>query len=130
VVDDVHNESGFRRDVHSGVGPNARGDNGRSWCLGQLLLGNTRRSPNGYTGKELVGISPERTQRCIDAVIEHLVKAKARCGSGTTPACVFSSYGGVSGDVRRDGRITKRVRMLAKIEAILSKREKEDPATE
>jgi hypothetical protein len=119
VLDVVHNESGFRRDVHSGKGPSSRGDNGRSWCLGQLLLGDFRKSPGGYLGKELVGITDERTHWCISEVIEHLTRAKKRCGPGTTPACGFSSYGGVSGDVRRDGRIAKRVKMLPRIEKMM-----------
>jgi len=32
-------ESGFRRDVDLGVGPRARGDGGRSWCLMQVQAG-------------------------------------------------------------------------------------------
>lgn len=31
-------ESGFRKDVDTGVGPLSRGDGGRSWCLMQILL--------------------------------------------------------------------------------------------
>lgn len=36
------NESGFRKDVDLGVGPYARGDGGRSWCLMQLNIGRKR----------------------------------------------------------------------------------------
>lgn len=32
-------ESDFRRDVDFGEGPRARGDGGKSWCLGQINLG-------------------------------------------------------------------------------------------
>jgi len=32
-------ESGFRKDVDLGIGPLARGDNGQSWCMMQVLLG-------------------------------------------------------------------------------------------
>jgi len=33
-------ESGFRKDVDFGIGKHARGDDGRSWCLMQINLGN------------------------------------------------------------------------------------------
>lgn len=43
-------ESGYRKDVDLGLGPLARGDNGQSWCMMQVMLGrpshldsNTRR---------------------------------------------------------------------------------------
>jgi hypothetical protein len=32
-------ESGFRKDVDFGVGPSSRGDNGKSWCMMQVMLG-------------------------------------------------------------------------------------------
>jgi hypothetical protein len=32
-------ESGFRKDVDTGVGSNAKGDGGQSWCLEQVRLG-------------------------------------------------------------------------------------------
>ncbi len=35
-------ESGFRKDVDTGVGTQARGDNGRSWCLLQQNVGTGR----------------------------------------------------------------------------------------
>jgi hypothetical protein len=40
-------ESGFRRDVDYGLGPKARGDGGKSWCLMQVLLGR----PGKVSGK-------------------------------------------------------------------------------
>ncbi len=33
-------ESAFRKDVDTGVGPKARGDSGRSWCMMQIKMGN------------------------------------------------------------------------------------------
>jgi len=66
-------ETGFRRDVDFGLGPDGRGDKGRSWCLMQLHIGtgrtqdwNTRANraalptdppdevQQGYSGPELV----------------------------------------------------------------------------
>lgn len=38
-------ESSFRRDVDLGVGPHARGDGGRSWCLLQQNVGKGRTLP-------------------------------------------------------------------------------------
>lgn len=32
-------ESAFRKDVDSGIGPLARGDSGRSWCMVQVMMG-------------------------------------------------------------------------------------------
>lgn len=40
-------ESSFRKDVDTGVGKYARGDNGRSWCLMQVMLGR----PDKKTGR-------------------------------------------------------------------------------
>lgn len=40
-------ESAYRKDVDTGVGPKARGDSGRSWCLMQIKLG----SPEKDTGR-------------------------------------------------------------------------------
>lgn len=45
-------ESGFRRDVDLGLGKLGRGDQGRSWCMVQVLLGNPDR--DGKTSKRVV----------------------------------------------------------------------------
>lgn len=37
------NESSFRKDVDFGLGPKARGDSGKSWCLMQVWMGRPRR---------------------------------------------------------------------------------------
>lgn len=81
-------ESGrFNRDVHSGK---IRGDKGRSVCLGQIMFG----------GNKLVGISPEATAKCIDAVIYHLTFHRARCLKNVTAVPnswmigkIFAGYG-------------------------------------
>lgn len=39
LISVAHSESGFRKDVDFGLGKYAKGDGGRSWCLGQIQLG-------------------------------------------------------------------------------------------
>jgi hypothetical protein len=69
----MFHESGFRKDVDLNLGKHSRGDNGQSWCMMQLMIGNGRtlkwnfvenRMPlpndkpehlfSGYTGDELI----------------------------------------------------------------------------
>lgn len=38
----MKHESGFRKDVDKNIGPRARGDNGRSWCMLQMNIGKGR----------------------------------------------------------------------------------------
>lgn len=42
-------ESGFRKDVDLGIGPLARGDSGRSWCMMQIMLGKPEANGNSRT---------------------------------------------------------------------------------
>lgn len=48
-------ESDYRRDVDFGLGPKARGDGGKSWCLGQINLGEPNKS--GTTPRR-IGVDP------------------------------------------------------------------------
>lgn len=100
----TRHESGWRRDVHEGVGKWSRGDQGRSWCLGQLMVG---RSPNskalaGYRAKDLVGTSYEATKRCLTAVRAGLSRAMRACGANND-VCVFSTYGGTTLGMKHKG---------------------------
>lgn len=45
VLSIMFHESGFRRDVDLGIGPAARGDGGRSWCMMQIQVGAGRTAP-------------------------------------------------------------------------------------
>jgi hypothetical protein len=54
-------ESGFRRDVDLGVGPLARGDNGQSWCMMQVMLGKPGLNGNTRTRIALYGNSYKMT---------------------------------------------------------------------
>lgn len=46
-------ETSIRKDVDLGLGPHARGDNGRSWCLMQINIGDGK-TPGGLSGEDLV----------------------------------------------------------------------------
>jgi hypothetical protein len=49
VLSVAYFESGFRKDVDLGVGSLARGDNGQSWCMMQIMLGRPGASGNTKT---------------------------------------------------------------------------------
>jgi hypothetical protein len=94
-------ESGFRRDVHSGIGNYARGDNGKSWCLGQIMLGTSGRgkTSRGFVASSIVGIDPEPTRRCLQTAADKLALSRAFCASpygpgDVGPPCVTAVYGG------------------------------------
>jgi hypothetical protein len=93
-------ESSWRRDIHEGIGALAIGDAGRSYCLGQMLLG--LGAKKGYA---LVGTSPKRTRRCIGAVAKHL--ARARKGCGGSDLCTFGAYGGVKDPAGHPGIVAR-----------------------
>jgi hypothetical protein len=80
-------ESGrFKLNVHSGK---ARGDHGKSVCLGQIMNGK----------KDLIGVDRQSTSRCINEVMKHLSMHQKRCLNEKTPASqfamakVFAGYG-------------------------------------
>lgn len=94
-------ESGFRRDVHSGIGKFARGDNGKSWCLGQIMLGTSGRgkTTRGFAASSIVGVEAEPTRRCLQTAADKLALSRAFCvspyGPGDVgPPCVTAVYGG------------------------------------
>lgn len=123
----MFNESGFREDVHSGIGEAARGDchwaagkDGKrhrlihtcaSHCLYQIHLGGRQRSPDGWRGSELVGTSPEATKRCVLTGTRHLERAYQSCAQYGTPGpvCIWSTYGGGIRDAAKDKRVLARV---------------------
>lgn len=118
VVTVMNHESGFRRDVHEGVGKWSRGDGGHSWSLGQILLdraGAMKAPVTGYTGRELVGLGDAATRRCAETVWAYLSAGLAACGPVATASCVFTRYGGLSGP---DPRIAARVGTFDKARAI------------
>jgi hypothetical protein len=96
-----YHESGFRRDVHSGIGKFSKGDEGRSWCLGQIMLGASGqgKTARGYVATAIVGVDTESTHRCLQTMADQLARARAYCTSSygpgdAGPSCVTAVYGG------------------------------------
>jgi hypothetical protein len=65
-------ESGWRRDVDLGLGSQARGDSGNSWCLMQISVG--RNGIGGLSGPDLVA-SRERCVRTGLRIVRHAVNS-------------------------------------------------------
>ncbi len=104
VLTMLYYESGFRRDIHSGVGDYARGDGKRSWCLGQIFLG--RRSKRG---RSLVGVDQAATDRCLQTVVKYIGKKKH-----ANPRGVFLRYVGQGADPKH---INARVHTFYRLES-------------
>jgi len=103
VLTVIYHESGARLDVHRGTGKWARGDQGRSFCLGQILKGKGSKD-----GERLTGVSRKATDRCVAAVVRHLGTEPMR-----DPYSRFARYGGVW--AKGDRRITSRVRTFNRL---------------
>jgi len=104
-------ESGWKLPVHDGT---KRGDGGRSWCLGQILLG--RNSPRGM---ELVGTDPASTERCLETSARYLRHGTVVCRGWDDPACIWKVYGGVKSAM--DPRIQRRVTTYRKLKRLRCK---------
>ncbi len=91
----IFHESGFREDVHSGLGRWARGG-GTDHCLGQIHAGSSgyflRRY--GWTLDDLVGTDSTSTKRCVTIVRDMLRMAIKKCDGDAY--CVFSRYAGAA----------------------------------
>lgn len=115
-------ESGWRRDVHSGIGNFARGDRGKSWCLGQIMLGESGRKTvkQGWSARELVGLDLESTKRCLTVAGDHLERSRMACRKGKVeqgPGCEFAVYGG-GGLPVNDRRLRERAATLARLRGL------------
>lgn len=97
----LHEESGYRKDVHTGVGIHSRGDcewrdttthrpavafakgaapvagSCRSVCLGQINIGTGVKF--GYKAEDLVGEDFDSTKRCVIASAKTLANARKTC---------------------------------------------------
>lgn len=87
----ARHESGFRRDVHEGVGPAALGDCStgrdgvrrcRSVCLVQVQTGGLDGRRGGWLGRDLVGLDVDSTSRCLRAGAELLSRSRHACARG------------------------------------------------
>lgn len=125
----AYNESGFRRDVHSGVGSAARGDcdwtgprgkrtripgSCKSHGLFQRLLGRGT-TREGWSGDDITGLDDLSTWRAVYDAVRNLDRSYAYCSTrGPRPlhGCVFATYGGVN--TVKDHRIQKRIRAFHK----------------
>ncbi len=138
-----YNESGFRRDVHAGVGKMSKGDpdeqgKGQSWCMGQRKLGATgnAKTKRGWRARDRVGLATASTERCAITTVDVLSRAYNVCRSPWGPAargpvCIFGIYGGIwapAGDKRVALRVRSyrrigqlEARFVAEIEAKLNK---------
>jgi hypothetical protein len=125
----ARHESGFRRDVHEGVGPAALGDcrraaDGslvcRSVCLVQVQTGGLDGRRGGWLGRDLVGLDVDRTARCLRAGAELLARSRWSCsrdGGWFAPAVAL--YGsGVSCGTRRPW-VQERAATYRRVEASL-----------
>lgn len=98
----AYHESGYRRDVQTGVGKSALGDCGywgakgqkvgaeearataaqylcRSVCLVQINTGGLAGSRYGIPGKEMVGLDSASVEKCFSAGARAFSNARARC---------------------------------------------------
>lgn len=132
-------ESGYRRDVHEGVGDAARGDckwrtiksksggtrreripgSCRSHCLAQIMVGPewSAAKIQGMRHDELVGLSLDRTKNCLGVAVDIIDRAYQYCSRrGPRPLayCVVTQYAG--GMVpSKDRRVIARVRTVNKL---------------
>jgi hypothetical protein len=112
-------ESGYRRDVQTGVGKNALGDCGyyngkgqkvgaeearatgaqylcRSVCLVQINTGGLSGTRYGLTGKDLVGLDRAAVEKCFSAGARAFANARGRCAQTRTDGWfkkTIASYG-------------------------------------
>jgi hypothetical protein len=132
LVTIAFHESGFRRDVHSGLGSAALGDcawrkteKGKSLipgsCRSHGLFQFLFRDPKttvlyGYRSKHVIGLDEGATKRAAMVAVRHLDRMYHYCryrGPRPFAACIFATYGGVS--ATKDPRIQARLRTFGKL---------------
>lgn len=109
-------ESGWREDVHRGIGEHSKGDGGQSWCLGQIMLGRKASTKVfDYEARDLVGTDLDSTLRCMDVSARYLRHAMRK---GAPPEVVLARYGGVRST--KDKRIQKRAATFARVTRLMA----------
>jgi hypothetical protein len=132
----AYHESGWREDVHAGQSAfdrsedTSKGDQGESWCLTQQRMGKSpmarRRYPEDrYQARELVGVDPESTRRCLIVGADVIASAAERCRRQGDPsmACLVSQYAGGSLPTSAPA-VKRRVATLNKVDALWRAEEK------
>lgn len=89
----AYHESGYRRDVHEGIGAAALGDcrkgkgnsakHCNSVCLTQINMGGLSGRKHGYYGSDLVGLDGASMRRCFTVAARILAAARNRCSRRT-----------------------------------------------
>lgn len=116
LVTVTFHESGFREDVHRGIGEHAKGDGGQSWCLGQIMLGRKASTKVfDYEARDLVGTDLDSTLRCLDVAARYLRHAMRK---SAPPEVVLARYGGVRST--KDKRIRARAGTFARVERLMA----------
>lgn len=123
----AYHESGFRRDIHTGIGSAALGDckwrklkNGKremvkGTCRSHGLFQSLFRKPRqtklfGFGARDIIGDDLETTKLAVLVATKHLDRLYRFCthhGPRPFTGCIFASYGGMSDT--RDKRIQSRV---------------------
>jgi hypothetical protein len=134
----AYHESGFRRDVHEGVGQAARGDcawrtvevggkkrrtrvpgSCKSHCLAQIMIGpvDSAAKINGYGPRELTGLDLDSTVRCLDVattIIDRAYQFCAKRGPRPLSLCIVTHYAGGM-IASNDKRVIARVKTMNKL---------------
>jgi hypothetical protein len=145
----TYHESGYRRDVHEGIGDASRGDckwrtvklpggktrreripgSCQSHCLAQIMVGPKRSKKSriqGFHADELVGLSYDNTKNCLSVaanIIDRAYRWCARRGPRPLSYCVVTHYAG--GMVpNTDRRVVARVKTVNKLASAPTKLEK------
>lgn len=134
-------ESGFRRDVQTGVGKSALGDCGywnakgvkvgveearatnaqylcRSVCLVQINTGGLNGTRYGLSGKELVGLDRASIEKCFAAGARAFSNARGRCAATKTDDWfrkTIASYGTGKACEADESWVSARVATFAKL---------------
>ena len=137
----AYHESGFRRDVHEGLGPASRGDcdwrtvelpggktkreripgSCRSHCLAQIMIGPVRsnaKTSEGYHHSELVGTDFASTKRCLDVAVRVINSAYHFCahhGERPMALCIVKHYAGGM-IASNDARVLARIKTVNKLD--------------
>lgn len=130
----AYHESGFRRDIHTGIGLAALGD--CKWRKGELVKGTCRShglfqslfsNPKltkhfGYGARDIIGDDLETTKRSVLVATKHLERLYRYCthhGPRPFTGCIFASYGGMIDT--SDHRIQSRVGTFNKLKGAPTK---------